>query len=180
MRRIVMAAAVLLLFPAMGHGQAASGSDSQTLQELLKEMRLLRQDLRTVTATSERAQVVLSRLQTQQTAVGGAQQRLDAAQERLSQAQTRRRDLENEIKHYTDLDNEDSTPDATQRQRIEQYLTRAKASVDEASADEQAQQSSTMQARDKLQIEQGKLDALQSELDQLDKVLAQMASQPVN
>jgi hypothetical protein len=59
-------------------GQTTPG-DSQTLQALLSEVRLLRQDLRTTTVTAQRSQILIYRLQGQEAAVGRASQRLDEA-----------------------------------------------------------------------------------------------------
>ncbi|MGH9710386.1 MAG: hypothetical protein ACRD37_07555, partial [Candidatus Acidiferrales bacterium] len=82
MRRASLLVFGLLLIPTTCFGQSTS-TDSQTLQALLKEVRQLRQDVRTVTVASERVQILLSRLQAQQTAVGRAQQRLSDAHSSL-------------------------------------------------------------------------------------------------
>ncbi|MHB8525895.1 MAG: hypothetical protein ACYDD2_07040 [Candidatus Acidiferrales bacterium] len=100
MRRASLLIFGLLLIPTTAFGQSTS-TDSQTLQALLHEVRQLRQDVRTVTVTSERAQVLLARLQVQQTAVEGAQKEVDNARTGLAQAQKHQNELENEIKYYT-------------------------------------------------------------------------------
>jgi chromosome segregation ATPase len=171
----------LLLAATMTFGQSTSTSpDSQTLQALLQEVRQLRQDVRTVTVTTERAQIILSRLQDQQAAVQSAEKEHDTARTRLTQAQRRSREIENQIKYYTDQDSEDKTPNPTDRQNIEDTIGRLKSTLEDSSADEQDAQSSEMQAKDKLQIEQAKLSALQDELDQIDKGLQQLASERIN
>lgn len=173
----------LLPFPATVFAQSGSSlspSDSQTLQALLREVRELRQDVRSVTVASERAQILLSRLQAQQAAVDSAQKEVDEATERVRQVNSRQHDLQAEIKYYSDQDNEDRTPNASDRQRIESVLDRMKSNLDSSSNDAEEAQTAQMQAKEKLQIEQGKRDALQSALDQVDKSLQDLSSQPVN
>lgn len=169
----------LLLIPGVASAQSTS-TDSQTLQELLKEVRQLRQDLRTIATTSQRAQILLSREQVEQASVASAQKELDSANSRVSEFQRRERDFQEQIQAFTDEDNEDRTPDASSRQRLEAMIARFKSSLEQESVQEQSAMSSQMQAKDRLQIEQGKLDALQSELDRLDKDLQDLGTQPVN
>lgn len=172
---------LLLLFYSPAFGQSSSTStDSQTLQELLREVRELRQDLRTVTVASQRAQILLSRVQAQQTAVTEAQKEVDEAHSQTNQTERRSRQIQNQIKYYTDQDNEDRTPNAVERQNIEQNVARLNAILEQSHGDEAKMQADEMQAKDKLQFEQSKLDALQSELDQIDRTLANLSSQPVN
>ena len=194
MRRMLVLI-LLVVFPVLTFGvtvdcraatrQSSSSSnsaanDSQTLQALLREVRELRQDLRSATIASERAQILLTRLQSQQQTVIGAQKEVDAARGQLNEAELRRTTLENQIKYYSDQDNEDSTPDASKRQQVEQMLTHWKLNLQEAEAQRDAAQARETQAKQQLQLEQSKLDALQSELDQIDRALANLASQPVN
>lgn len=169
----------LILIPASAFGQSNS-TDSQTLQELLKEVRQLRQDLRTIATTSQRAQILLSREQVEQASVASAQKELDAANSRLSEFQRREREFQEQIQAFTDEDNEDRTPNASARQRLEAMIQRFKTNLEQQNVDEQNALTIQMQAKEKLQIEQGKLDALQSELDRLDKDLQDFATQPVN
>lgn len=173
----------LLLAPTMSFGQSTSTStstDSQTLQALLREVRELRQEMRTMTVASERAQILLSREQLQQAAVQNAQKEEDTAKERTERADEHSQQLTRQIKYYTDQDNEDATPNPEQRQRIEQELASMKTMLEQANADDAKAQSAEMQANEKLQIEQSKLAAIQTELDQVDRALQNLASQPVN
>ncbi|MGH9866007.1 MAG: hypothetical protein ACRD4H_11390 [Candidatus Acidiferrales bacterium] len=179
MRRASLLVFGLLLIPTTCFGQSTS-TDSQTLQALLKEVRQLRQDVRTVTVASERVQILLSRLQAQQTAVGRAQQRLSDAHSSLAQAQKHRIAIESEVKYYTGEDTEERTPNATQRQRIEDSLPHMKSDLEQATMEEQKAQTNDMEAKNELQAEQAKLDDLQDELDRLDRSLESFARQPIN
>src|SRR5690348_7647597 len=194
MRRALVFLLLVVLFPLTFsltlHSRAAApqssstpdsaANDSQTLQALLREVRELRQDLRAATVASERAQILLTRLQAQQQAVTTAQKELDDAHTQLLRAETRRNNIENQIKYYSDQDNEDSTPDATKRQSLEQNIQRLKGVLQEVDSQRDSAQASETQAKQQLQLEQSKLDALQSELDQIDRALANLASRPVN
>lgn len=169
----------LLLTPTVSFGQSTS-TDSQTLQALLREVRELRQEMRTITVASERAQILLSREQMQQAAVQNAQKEEDMAKEHAERADEHSQQLTRQIKYYTGEDNEDATPSPEQRQRIEQQLSSMKAALEQADTDGAKAQSAEMQANEKLQIEQSKLAAIQMELDQVDRALQNLASQPVN
>ena len=179
MRRATLLVFGILLMATATFGQSSAG-DSQTLQELLKEVKELRQDLRTSLASMQRGQLLLFRMQTEQAAVAQAQQRVDAANTSLERAQRMRRGIENELKFETDRDTEEATPNPVERQRLEEQLPRIKAQLDNAQALEQQAQSNVMTAKDQLQNEQGKLDGLQGELDQVDHNLANLAKQPGN
>jgi len=158
----------------------SAANDSQTLQALLREVRELRQDLRAATVASERAQILLTRMQAQQQAVTGAQKELDDARTQVLRLESRRNNIENEIKYYSDQDSDDNTPDAAKRQALEQNIQRLKGVLQQTDAQRDGLAGSEARAKDALQVEQSKLDALQSELDQIDRALANLASSPVN
>src|ERR1700758_4924518 len=71
--------------------------DSHTLQEMLSEIRQLRKDLQTTSMASQRAQILLYRLQSQRAAVARAQQRTDEVRSRLAESQERVRHFTSEI-----------------------------------------------------------------------------------
>src|SRR5207249_5887194 len=75
-----------LSFSTTCFGQTTTG-DSQRLQALLSEIRLLRQDLQTTTIAAQRAQILIYRLQGQEAAVARASQRLDDARDKLARIQ---------------------------------------------------------------------------------------------
>lgn len=158
----------------------SAANDSQTLQALLREMRELRQDLRTTTVASERAQILLTRLQAQQQAVTAAQKEVDGVRNQQNQAENRHTNIERQIQYYSDQDTEDATPDPARRQSLEQEIKRMKEALQEAETQRDSLQANEMRAKDELQVEQSKLAALQSELDEIDRALANLASTPVN
>lgn len=158
----------------------SAANDSQTLQALLREVRELRQDLRTTTVASERAQILLTRLQAQQQAVTAAQREVDGVRNQQNQAENRHTNIERQIQYYSDQDTEDATPDPARRQSLEQEIKRMKEALQEAETQRDSLQANEMRAKDELQVEQSKLAALQSELDEIDRALANLASTPVN
>ena len=96
-RPTFFALSFLLLFPAAGFAQAPS-TDSQTLQALLAEVRLLRQDLRTSTLAAQKAQILIYRVQAEQVAVEHARQRLENATSKRAQQEEKRKAEEAQLK----------------------------------------------------------------------------------
>ena len=68
MSRSLLFVLAVLLFATASFGQTTA-ADAQTLQALLSEVRLLRQDLQTTTISAQRAQILIYRLQGQEAAV---------------------------------------------------------------------------------------------------------------
>src|SRR5436305_630833 len=67
-------------------GDAAS-SESQSVQSLLSEVRTLREELRIAIVTAQRLQIVLYRLQVQETTVSRAAQKLDEYRVQLARVE---------------------------------------------------------------------------------------------
>jgi hypothetical protein len=109
MRRACFLFLVVFGIPASSFGQAAS-SDSQTLQALLTEVRGLRQELRISLARTQSAQILLSRLQTQQAVVTRASERLTDARAKLTDAQTHQKDVRNNLKRFEDALSDEQNP----------------------------------------------------------------------
>ncbi len=84
MRRPLLLVPSLLLISMPVFGQSAS-NDSQTLQALLAEVRQLRHDLQTTTVAAQRAQILIYRVQAQESVVRRMQERVDDARSRLAQ-----------------------------------------------------------------------------------------------
>src|SRR6266850_5103112 len=90
----------LALIGSAAFGQALS-VDS-VMQSLLAEVRLLRQDLQAVTVTAQRVQIVLYRLQVQESAIARATQRYDQARAKLADAEASRNRVVAEVKKVED------------------------------------------------------------------------------
>ena len=100
MRRALFFILLVSGIPGATFGQTAS-SDSQTLQALLTEVRELRQDLRISLARIQGAQVLLSRLQTQQGSVTRASERLNDDRSKLADAQANQKHVAGRIKELS-------------------------------------------------------------------------------
>ena len=158
---------VLLTSPAT-FGQTST-TDAQTLQALLAEVRQLRQDLRAATATSQRVQIILHRLQGQEAAVARMERRVDDVRSSLTQVQFEMKRLAAEIKLREDT--QSNTQNPAERRDVEEVLSRNKVELESLKSTEQQLQTRQSEAEQDLRNEQAKLTALQGQLDILDKSL---------
>ncbi|HKN61454.1 MAG TPA: hypothetical protein VJW93_09770 [Candidatus Acidoferrales bacterium] len=162
-------------FPAVTFGQAPS-SDSQTLQALLTEVRELRQDLRISLARVQSAQILLSRSQIQQAAVTRASEHLDDARSKLAEVQVVQKSEAAELKRFQDALSAADSPE--QQKEIQDSIGRAQSDLDASASVEQQRQATEADAEQQLRTEQAKLDALETQLDDLAKKLDEPSGQP--
>jgi chromosome segregation ATPase len=149
--------------------RAQSPTDSQTLQALLSEVRQLRQDLQTTTAAAQRAQILLYRLQAQQSVVKRLQERVDDTRSKLAQIQSEQKMRTVTIKQFEDRRNSD-TPSNEQKD-LEVTLANIKARFEAVTNNEQEFQAQLIDAESQLRVEQAKLGGLEDNLDRLEKTL---------
>ena len=165
----------ILLFFGMAlaaFGQASS-SDSQTLQALLTEVRELRKVLLVSIAKMQSAQILLSRLQIQEVAVTRASQHLDDARSRLAEVQLALKSEAAEIKHW-----EDEAPNANETPaQIEEAVKRARSDMESATNLEQQRQAIETEAELQLRTEKEKLNALETQLDELVRNMSDPSAQ---
>ncbi len=154
---------VLVVFgvTAATFGQATS-SDSQTLKALLTEVRELRQVLQSSLTRIQSAQILLSRLQSQEVAVTRASQHLDDARSKLAEVQVAMRREAAEIKHF-----EDEAPNGENAAQVEEALKRAKSELEASTNLQQQRQATESEAEEQLRTEQDKLSSLETQLDEL-------------
>jgi chromosome segregation ATPase len=165
---------LLVLGSCFASGQSVS-RDTQALESLVKELRQLRQDLVTTTVAAQRVQIVLYRLQGQQTAVQQAAQRRDLARDRLTETESQVKRVTGELQQNEDrIAQMQSAPERKELQ--EQVLPRLKADVETLRHLQQQQQVSASESEDRLRAEQAKLGDLENFLDRLDKTLASFDS----
>jgi len=174
MRRWFFVTASLLLLPAGAVSQTGS-TDSQTLQALLAEVRLLRQELRTTTIASQRAQILIYRVQAQQTVVTRLSQRAENERSRLSQIQSEQKGVTAAIKRLEDLR---SSQSESARKQSEEQLSQLKPRAERLGTDEQESLARKVEIEEELRLEQAKLAQLHEELDRIDKALEQSARTP--
>lgn len=167
-RPTFFALSLLLLFPAAVFAQAPS-TDSQTLQALLAEVRLLRQDLRSSTLAAQRAQILIFRVQAEEMAVQRAHQRLEDATSRRAQLEEKRKPYEAQLKWYEKT--REHLENSAEQRKYDDEIAQMKAQIDLYASAEQEMQSKEVELREQLRTEEAKLGRLQDELDRLDKVL---------
>jgi|HubBroStandDraft_6_1064221.scaffolds.fasta_scaffold935842_1 hypothetical protein len=173
-RTLVLFGIAFFGFAASTFGQTAP-SDSQTLQSLLTEVRALRQDLRISLARVQSAQILLSRLQIQEVAVTRASQHLDDARSKLAEVQVVQKSETIEIKHFQDALSAADSPE--QQKDIQETINRAQSDLDASASVEQQRQTTEIEAEQQLRTEQDKLDALETQLDELVKKLGDPGEQ---
>lgn len=164
------AALVLLLFlcASAALGQATA-TDSQTLLAMLAEIRQLRHDLQTSAIAARRAQIVIYRLHVQQEVVAQVTERLDAAKASVEGLRNQRRYQEFQLKQTEDR--RDQAQNDAQRKQFEDWIVNLKTQVEEFGPAEQEAQTAQLEIEQQARIEQGKLDRLENELDELDRAV---------
>jgi len=164
MRRAFWLILVVLGIRAATFGQAAS-SDPQTLQALLTEVRELHQELRISLARMQSAQILLSRLQTQQTAVTRASERLSDARSKLADAQDHQKHVAIGIKRLEDALSVEQN--LTQQKELRDGINHSKSELEDSTDVEQQRQATEIEAEQQLRTEQDKLALLETGLDEL-------------
>jgi DNA repair exonuclease SbcCD ATPase subunit len=164
MRRTVFLVLAVFGLSATAFSQAAP-NDPQTLQALLTEVRELRQELRSSLARIQTAQILLSRLQTQQTVVTHALDRLDAARAKLETAQDRRQHEAVEFKRLDDSLSNEENP--VQQKILQEEIVHFKSELEASTAAEQQAQAIENECELQLRNEQDKLDAINAQLDEI-------------
>ena len=172
MLRPALLAFGFLLLSLSTPGQTTS-TESQTLQALLSEVRLLRQDLQTSAIAARKAQILIYRLHVQEAAVARASQRLDQAKLGVEQCRAQKNYQAVQIKRYEAM--KDRAEDAAQRKQFDDAITDLKAQMEASVPEEQEAQINETKLDEELRIEQSKLEQLEEELDRLDRAVMNAA-----
>jgi DNA repair exonuclease SbcCD ATPase subunit len=167
MRRCVFFVVGFLLATSVALGQS-SQTDSQTLRDLLTEIRGLRQDLRASTVATERLQILVYRLQVQEQVVARVSRQVDDAKARLSDLESRRSSDAAALQRVQDMHDNAAPGDA---KSIEETIAQLKARLDRWQNQEAQAQTAESQAEDQLRIEQSRVSALEERLNQQDREL---------
>lgn len=162
----------LLLMPGVTLAQSAS-SDSQALQALVVEVRQLRQLLQTSAVATQRAQILIYRVQAQEAAVARAFQRLDDARSKLAETRSSRKRLAADLKRLEDArgDTENPNQNPNERKEFDQTIAQFKSQLESLAGEEQERQAAETECEEQLRTEQAKLSGVQEQLDQLDRDL---------
>ena len=151
--------------PAMGQ---TNSKDSETLQALLTEVRQLRQDFEATVVVVHKVQVLIYRLQAQNTTVSRLSRIVDDAHAEVNQLKNGRDKLVADIKQHEDFVNSNLNASGD-RKAVEDALPGLKERL--ALLDDQLQQAQKEEstAQEQLQSEKAKLDSLEAEFDRLEK-----------
>jgi len=172
MRRAFFCITALLATSACAFGQTAS-PDTQTLQALLSEVRALRQELRASLNRTQSMQILLARFQVQEGVVTKASDRLNESRQKVADTHVHHKEQEIEIKR---LEGELNSAETAQQQAgLQGEIKRAKSELEVLANVEQHQQTTEIQAAQQLRDEQYKLGAIESQLDELVRVMGSAA-----
>jgi chromosome segregation ATPase len=174
LRPTFLALSLLIISPA-ALGQSTS-TDSHTLQTLLAEVRQLRHDLQTVTAGAQRAQILIYRVQAQDTVVRRVQERVEDTRSKLDHIQSEKGRHAAQLKQMEEVQGRPETAQS-ERKPLEDALAQLRARLETEESDEQETQARLTEAEDQLRVERTKLDQLQDDLDRLDKALENSSGQ---
>ena len=169
MRRILICFAGLLLRTTDIAADATPG-DSQITQAVLTEIRQLRMDLQATAAIIQRVQIVVYRIQAQESQLDRATQRLEAARDVCKSQETQRKYFTTQIER-TEASKR-SAQNASDRQASDQVLADLKSSAEMLASQAGDCQRNQVDAEIQFRTEQAKMSELQDQLDKLDKVLA--------
>lgn len=162
--------ALLGLFLATAGFAQSTSTETNGMQALVAEVRLLRKDLQTTNAYAVKAQIFLNRLQIQEGAASRASQRLSDLRAAIAAIQDRQRKLMAALK-YSEKAANDSDLSPAERKDAEGRISGLKAELESVSAEEQERNNAKMEADDQLRAEQAKLATLEQQLDRLERDL---------
>ena len=166
------ASLILILLVHAAAMSQTTPTDSQTLQALLAEVRLLRHDLQSSNAMLARAQIALYRLQRQDEAVAHAQQRLSEARVKVVQAESDKDKKAIQIQSAKSATSHSEAPDA-QAHFEEVVLPQLKSELEMLQKQEQQVRAQEAEAEQQVRDEQVKLDGLNDLLDRYNNALEQ-------
>ena len=146
--------------------------------DLLAEVRQLRHDLQTTTIASQKAQILVHRVDAEESVVRVMQERVDTAQHALDLIRFDRKNRTDRIKQIEDQKSSNESP-ASEQKGIDDALTQMKAMKETLANQEQEAQAKLTDAEEQLRLEQGKLSGLEDQLDQLEKSLENLNRSPL-
>jgi len=159
----------LLGISAYAVGQAPS-PDAQTLQALLSEVRAIRHDLRVSLNRAQSMQILLARFQMQEGVVTRASDHLNDARQRLLDARSHQKELSLGVKQLEDALNGADNPQ--QQADLQDRIKHMKSELEILGNIVQQQQTAEIESTQQVRDEQDKLNALESQLDELIRTMS--------
>ncbi len=174
MRRLVC-----LILLAGTQAAVAQSSDSQLLQQILEEIRQLRQEIRGTTLVAQRVQILLYRVQLQNDGTKKAHDHHEQLRARLNEAERRHADAVNGLKEAQEK--LDSSQNSAERSALEELVRELKRRAEMAAQDESAAREAEISGSIDLKTEQAKLAEFQQKLETLElQIESYAASSPPN
>jgi chromosome segregation ATPase len=162
--RAVLSAIFWLAISVPSLGQTTQG-DSQTLQEILNELRGIHDDIR----ATETSQILLVELEVQESLVNHATQRVEEAQSKVNQIQIAQKHSAGDESRLEDELSQSTDP--SQTKRINDDIERVKTGFATLKIEEQQDSTNLQEAEDQLRIAQDTLDGIQDKLNKIVKLL---------
>jgi chromosome segregation ATPase len=144
-----------------------------TIQALLVEVHLLRQEIAGMTVASQRVQIALYALQMQDVVVARATQRLDSARNKCLGAEGNRQHTATDVQRLESRLASGTIPEGEARD-AKLRLAEAKGALEGQMAEVQSCQTAEAEASSQLRSDQAKLMELQDRIARLDKALEQL------
>lgn len=154
--------AILSTIPLFGQ---TSQSDSQTLQQILVEIRGMHNDVR----LGQTSQILLTEYEVQQSAVTRATQRRDDLRTRLTQLQANQKNWDAMIAQNEEK--ADNTMDPAQKKQLTDASSNLKSTLVSLKKQEQDTSNDLLDAENALTKEQNTLNSIQVRLDEIVKQL---------
>jgi hypothetical protein len=154
----VLIAVFWLAIAATGFGQNP-GSDSQTIREILTEIRGIHEDMR-VTQTT---QILLTEFEMQQSVVNRATENVDTARTKLLDVQRDQKMVAGDLQRAED--HVSQATDADERKRIGEEIERNKSNIAAMATEERGRTTTQQQMEQRLQTAQDSLEQIESELN---------------
>ena len=164
---LITALGILLFSCGAGHAQTTDRTD-QAISDLLKEVRLLRKDLRQITANAFRANSLIERLRLQQGQINRLTQELNTVRSQLREIKYSRNDLMSKLKDLEKNIDAGLTP-PSETEPIKTTL----AELDRREAELMTRES---QLASELTVQQGVLEDLSNKLDNIERELLIVSS----
>jgi chromosome segregation ATPase len=136
-------------------------SDSQTLREILTEIRGIHEDVR----VTESSQILLTELQMQQGVVNRATENVDSARSKLLDIQRDQKQVASELEHAEDQLSQASETD--EKNHFAAEIERLKANIASLKVEESGCATTLQQMEQRLQAAQGSVEDIEKELNEI-------------
>ena len=145
-------------------GESARGFSDQTLKQLLTEVRELRLAIQRATVSNTRFQMLIDRVRVGQGQVDSLSRQLVSVRSQLTKLKAEKVEL---APHMKDLEDRLGQSSGDEHAKIERTLKEFKSWLESKAAEEQQQVEAEADLSMRLQVEQSKLNELNTQLDKL-------------